>query len=163
MTDGGSSIPEVQALLATLVASKPDGKIAEIGTAFGEGAKAIARALGPAASFVTVEPDPERFAHARGVLDGTRAQLLNANWQDVLPERGPFDLIFFDGGTRAETLSLAIELLAPGGVLVKDDLAPGAPIEGDPVREAFLKDERLAGVELLARSDMAIIIATRRV
>jgi predicted O-methyltransferase YrrM len=163
MTDGGSSIPEVQALLATLVASKPAGRIAEIGTAFGEGAKAIGRSLGPAATFVTVEPDPERFAHARAVLDGTRAELLNADWQDVLPERGPFDLIFFDGGTRAETLSLAIELLAPGGVLVKDDLTPGAPIEGDPVREAFLQDERLAGAELLARSDMAIIIATRRV
>ena len=35
MTGGGSSIPEVQRLLATLVASKPGGRIAEIGTAFG--------------------------------------------------------------------------------------------------------------------------------
>jgi predicted O-methyltransferase YrrM len=163
VTNRGSSVPEVQALLATLVAAKPAGRIAEIGTAFGEGAKAIVRSLGPAATFVTVEPDPERFAHARGVLDGTRAEVLNANWQDVLPDRGPFDLIFFDGGTRAETLGLAIELLAPGGVLVKDDLTPGAPIEGDPIREAFLKDSRLTGVELLARPDMAIIIATRRV
>jgi predicted O-methyltransferase YrrM len=36
----------------------------------------------------------------------------------VLPDRGPFDLIFFDGGSRGDTLALAISLLAPGGVLV---------------------------------------------
>jgi len=162
VTDGGSSIPEVRALLSVLAASKPEGRIAEIGTAFGEGAKAITRSMGPTATFVTVEPDPERFAHARGVLDGTRAEVLNANWEDVLPQRGPFDLIFFDGGTRAETLNLAIGLLAPGGVLVKDDLTPRVPIDGDPVREAFLRDPRLVGVEVVARPDMAIIIATRR-
>lgn len=162
MTDGGSSIPEVQALLAALTASKPDGRIAELGTAFGEGARAIVQSLGPEATFVTVEPDAERFAHSRQVLEGTRAELLNADWQDVLPDRGPFDLIFFDGGTRAETLDLAIGLLAPGGVLVKDDLTPGAPIDDDAVREAFLRDPRLTSVELLARADMAVIIATRR-
>jgi predicted O-methyltransferase YrrM len=162
VTDGGSSIREVQTLLSLLVAAKPDGRIAEIGTAFGEGAKAIAKSLGSGASFVTVEPDAERYAHALGILDGTRAEVLNANWEDVLPQRGPFDLIFFDGGTRGETLNLAIELLAPGGILIKDDLVPGAPIEGDPVREAFLDDPRLIGVELLARADMAVIIATRR-
>jgi predicted O-methyltransferase YrrM len=162
MTDGGSSIPEVQALLAALAASKPHGRIAELGTAFGEGAKAIVQALGPEATFVTVEPDPERFALAREALAGTRAEVLNASWQDVLSGRGPFDLIFFDGGTRAETLNLAIELLAPGGLLVKDDLTPGASIDGDPVREAFLRDRRLTSVELLVRSDMAVIIATRR-
>ena len=149
-------------MLAALVASKPHGRIAELGTAFGEGAKAIAGSLGPGATFVTVEPDPERFAIAQRVLDGTRAEVLNANWEDVLGGRGPFDLIFFDGGTRAETLNLAIELLAPGGMLVKDDLTPGMPIEGDLVREVFLHDPRLVAVELVARADMAIIIATRR-
>jgi predicted O-methyltransferase YrrM len=162
VTDGGSSIPEVQRLLSVLAASKPNGRIAEIGTAFGEGAQAIVRSLGVAATFVTVEPDPERYARAVQVLDGTRAEVLNANWEDVLPQRGPFDLIFFDGGTRAKTLTLAIELLAPGGILIKDDLTPGAPTEGDSVREAFLEDPRLVGVELVARADMAIIIATRR-
>jgi len=152
----------VQRLLAVLAASKADGRIAEIGTAFGEGANAIARTLGPLATFVTVEPDPKRYAHAVQVLEGTLAEVLNAKWEDVLPQRGPFDLIFFDGGTRAESLNLAIELLAPAGILIKDDLTPGAPIQGDQVREAFLTDERLEGVELLATPDMAVIVATRR-
>jgi predicted O-methyltransferase YrrM len=162
VTKGGSSVTEVQALLSVLVASKPDGRIAEIGTAFGKGANAIVQSLGPAATFVTVEPEAERYEYARIALDGTRAEVLNADWEDVLPQRGPFDLIFFDGGTRSETLNLAIELLAPGGILVKDDLTPGSPIQGDPVREAFLRDARLVGIELIARADMAVIIATRR-
>lgn len=161
MTAGGSSIDEVQRLLAVLAASKPRGKLAEIGTAFGAGAKAIAQAMGPEATFVTVEPDPERFAHASAALAGTRAEVVNGRWEDVLPARGPFDLIFFDGGTRAETLELAIGLLAPGGILVKDDLTPGCPVEGDAVREAFLRDERLASVELLTTPTAAAVLATR--
>jgi hypothetical protein len=28
-----------------------------------------------------------------------------------------------------------VALLEPGGILVKDDLTPGRPVDGDPVRE----------------------------
>lgn len=162
MTGGGSSIREVQALLATLVASKPGGRIAEIGTAFGAGARAIAEALPPDATFVTVESDPARYAEARAALSGTRAEVLNARWEDVLPARAPFDLIFFDGGTRGQPFELPISLLAPGGVLIKDDLTPGEPIAGDPVREAFFEDQRLIAVELLTTAATAAIVAVRR-
>jgi predicted O-methyltransferase YrrM len=162
VTAGGSSLPEVGALLAALVASKPEGRIAEIGTAFGVGARAIVDALGPGASFVTVEPDVERYRQAREALAGTRAEVLNAAWEDVLPQRGPFDLLFFDGGTRGRSIELAISLLSPGGVLVKDDLTPGAAIDGDALRDALLRDDRLAGVEILTSPAVAAIIAVRR-
>ena len=49
MTDGGSSIPEVQQLLRVLAA---DRRVAEIGTAFGEGAAMMAET---AREIVTVE------------------------------------------------------------------------------------------------------------
>jgi len=88
VTGGGSSIPEVQELLATLVASKPGGRIAEMGTAFGVGARAIAEALPADATFVTVEPDAARYAEASAALAGTRAEVVNARWEDVLPARG---------------------------------------------------------------------------
>lgn len=162
MTGGGSSIPEVQRLLAALVASKPGGRVAETGTAFGVGAKAIVGALPPDSTFVTVEPDLERYAIACETLAETRAEVLNARWEDVLPSRAPFDVLFFDGGTRDETLGLAVSLLAPGGILVKDDLTPGRQTAGDPVREALLGDERLIAVELLTTPAMAAIIAVRR-
>jgi predicted O-methyltransferase YrrM len=162
VTGGGSSIPAVQNLLAALVASKPGGRIAEIGTAFGEGARAMLDALPADATFVTCEPDQERYALAREALKGTRAELLNADWQDVLPGRAPFDLVFFDGGTRGTTLAQVVDLLAPGGLLVKDDLTPGRAVNGDPVREAFLRDERLVGVEILTTPGAAAIVASRK-
>ncbi|TML59697.1 MAG: hypothetical protein E6G22_12595 [Actinobacteria bacterium] len=59
MTAGGSSIPEVRRLLAVLAAGK---RAAEIGTAFGLGAEALAST---AREVVTVEVDPERAREAR--------------------------------------------------------------------------------------------------
>jgi len=44
---------------------------------------------------------------------------------------------------------------------VKDDLTPGRPIEGDPKREALLRDPRLKGTEILVTPEMACIIAVK--
>jgi predicted O-methyltransferase YrrM len=159
VTAGAFSIAEVQRLVATLVASKPDGRIAEIGTSYGDGAAAIAGALGPAATFVTVELDAARAARARERLAGTRAEVLEGDWRDVLPERGPFDVVFADGGVAYDRVA---ELLAPGGILVKDDLTPGRAVDGDPTREALLRDPRLEATEVLVTPGMACIVAVRR-
>ena len=159
MTAGAYSIPEVQRLVATLVASKPNGKVAEIGTSYGDGARAIVAALPAGASFVTVELDPERAARAREALAGTGAEVLEGDWRDHLPQRGPFDALFADGGGDYGSV---IDLLAPGGVLVKDDLTPGRTIEGDPTREALLLDQRVEAAEILVTPEMACIVAVRR-
>jgi predicted O-methyltransferase YrrM len=159
MTAGAYSIPEVQRLVAALVASKPGGRIAEIGTSYGDGAAAIVAALPAGASFVTVELDPERAATARARLAGTAAEVLAGDWRDVLPPRGPFDLVFADGGVAYDRCA---DLLAPGGILVKDDLTPGRPAEGDATREALLLDPRLEATEVLVTPGMACIVAVRR-
>jgi predicted O-methyltransferase YrrM len=159
VTAGAYSIPEVQRLVATLVASKPDGRIAEIGTSYGEGAAAIAAALQAGATFVTVELDAGRAAAARERLAGTVAEVLEGDWRDLLPPRGPFDLVFADGGVAYDRVA---DLLAPGGILVKDDLTPGRPVPGDPAREALLRDPRLEAVEVLVTPEMACVVAVRR-
>jgi predicted O-methyltransferase YrrM len=160
VTAGAYSIPEVQRLLATLVASKPGGRVAEIGTAYGEGARAIADALPADATFVTVEIDPARAAHAREALAGTRAEVVEGDWRDLLPQRGPFDVVFADGGRDYE---LVIDLLAPGGIVIKDDLSPERPDkDSDPTRRALLADARVEATEILVREDMAVIVAVRR-
>jgi len=159
MTAGAYSIPQVQRLVATLVASKPNGRIAEIGTSYGDGAKAIAAALPPGASFVTVEVDPARAAQARAALAGTRVEVVEGDWRVHLPARGPFDALFADGGG---VYADVIDLLAPGGILVKDDLTPGRAIEGDATREALLLDPRLEATEILVTPEMACIVAVRR-
>jgi predicted O-methyltransferase YrrM len=155
LTGGGSSLPEVQRLLAVLAAGR---RCAETGTAFGEGAAAIAAT---AASLVTVESDAERAAIAAERLRGfDNVELLVGDWREHLPARGPYELLFFDAG-RAEESQSAVDLLAPGGLLVKDDLTPGRP-GPDPVREFLLGHPQLLGVEILTTPSTAAIIATKR-
>jgi predicted O-methyltransferase YrrM len=156
VTDGGSSIGAVQALLRVLASGRD---CAELGTAFGEGAAALAQT---ARSVVTVEFDPDRAGAARARLEGLKnIQLLEGDCYEQLRGRGPFGLVFADGG-RPYDWDAIIGLLAPGGFLVKDDLTPGRPVDGDDVREALLRDPRLAGVEILTTPETAAIVAVRR-
>ncbi len=155
MTGGGSSSPEVQRLLAVLAAGK---RCAELGTAFGEGAAAIAST---AASLVTVEVDEERAALARRRLDGlANVELLVGDWRELLPARAPFEFIFYDSGGLDRSPE-AIELLASGGVLLKDDLTPGWP-GPDPVRDLLFGHRELVAVEVLTTPTTAAIVAARR-
>jgi predicted O-methyltransferase YrrM len=154
VTDGGSSIREVQALLRVLAAGRD---VAEIGTAFGEGAAALAET---ARSVVTVELDPERAAAARERLAGIpNVEPLEGNCYELLRNRGPFGLVFADGGAYDWEAILA--LVEPGGLIVKDDLTPGKPIDGDPVREFLLRDARVTAVEILTTPGTAAIIALK--
>ena len=75
--------------------------------------------------------------------------------------RGPFGLVFGDGG-RPYDWEAILALTEPGGLIVKDDLTPGRPIEDDDVREFLLRDPRLAAAEILATPEMAVIVAAVR-
>ena len=155
MTHGGSSVPEVRALLRVLATGRD---VAELGSAFGEGAAAMAET---ARSVVTVELDPERAAVARRRLEGMpTVALLEGDWRDALRGRGPFELVFADGGVY--DWDAIIELVEPGGLIVKDDLTPGRPIDGDPVREFLLRDPRVTATELAVTPTMNLIVAAKR-
>jgi predicted O-methyltransferase YrrM len=152
LTDGGSSIPAVHALLRVLGAGRD---VAELGTAFGEGAAAMAET---ARSVVTVELDPERAAVARERLAPLgNVEALEGDAYELL--HGTYGLVFADaGGYDWERIVALTEI---GGVIVKDDLTPGRAIDGDPVREFLLRDPRLAAVEILTMPDAAAIVAVR--
>jgi predicted O-methyltransferase YrrM len=155
LTAGGSSLPQVQRLLAVLAAGR---RCAETGTAFGEGAAAIAST---AASLVTVESDPERASVARGRLKGlTNVELHIGDWRDVLPHHAPFEFLFFDAGQIDKSPGV-IDLLAPGALLVKDDLTPGRP-GPDAVRSFLLDHPELVAVEIMTTPSTAAIVATKR-
>jgi len=160
VTGGATAIPEVQALLRVLAAGRD---VAEMGTAFGETAATIAET---ARSIVTVERDPERVAVARERLAGLgNVEPLEGDVYEQLRGRGPFGLVFVDGGLRPVDQSrweAILALVEPGGLIVKDDMSPGRPVEGDDVREFLHRDPRLAAAEILATHDMAVIVAVRR-
>lgn len=44
---------------------------------------------------------------------------------------------------------------------MKDDLTPGAPVDGDDVREFLLRDPRLVAAEILVEPATAAIVAVR--
>jgi predicted O-methyltransferase YrrM len=168
-----SSIPEVGRLLAMLAAARPQGRFAEVGTGCGVGSAWIASALAPEAMFVTVENDEERAAAAGRLFEELpNLRVLQGDWHVLLPPEGPFDLVFLDGGhwkrgdVAAES-EQALELVAPGGVVVIDDLTPealwpedwrGRP---DPAREFWLEDPRLRAVEILTTPRTGAILATK--
>jgi len=168
-----SSIPEVGRLLAMLTAARPRGRFAEIGTGCGVGSAWIASALGPEAAFVTVENDEERAAAAGRLFEGLpNLRVLNGDWHVLLPPEGLFDLLFLDGGRWKSgdivaDSEQALELVAPGGVVVIDDMTPEAlwPEERrgrpDPAREFWLEDPRLRAVEILTTPRTAAMLATK--
>lgn len=159
MTAGGSSIPEVQALLRTLAGGRL--RAAEIGTAFGDGAAAIADGLAPGGRLVTVESDPERLGIAREALAGRDNVLVaGGEWHHELAPHAPFDFLFVDGG-GAKTDPRVLDLAEPGALFVLDDLTPGLR-PPDQVRDFWLGNDRLVAVEILTTPSTAAIVATLR-
>lgn len=157
MTGGSTAIPEVQALLRVLAAGRD---VAEMGAAYGETAAIMAET---ARSVVTVENDPERVDVARERLAGSEnVELLEGDVWELLRGRGPFELVFLDGGLRPvtdERWEAILALVELGGLLVKDDMSPGRPIDGDEIREFLLRDQRLAATEIVVTPGMAVIVA----
>ena len=126
MTGGGSSLPEVQALLRVLAAGRD---VAELGTAFGEGAAAMAET---ARSVVTVERDPERARLARARLaDLANVELLEGDWREAFARRGPFDLVFADGGTY--DWEAILELVKPGALITAQQTLLATLYSSDPM------------------------------
>lgn len=155
MAFGATAIPEVRALLRVLAAGR---NVAEMGAAFGETAEVMAET---ARSVLTIERDPERAAEARTRLAGLdNVELVEGDVYEILRERGPFELVFADGG-RPFDWEAVLAATAPGGLIVKDDLSPDRPVDGDEIREFLLRDPRLAATEILVTPDEAVIVAVR--
>jgi hypothetical protein len=79
---------------------------------------------------ITIEVDPGRSAAAETLGWPSWVRFVAGDAIEVLPSMGVFDLIFADGeGGKWYGLELTIDALAPGGLLVLDDLnAPPAKI-----------------------------------
>jgi len=171
-----SSIPEVGRLLGVLAASRPRGRLAEIGTGTGVGAAWVASSMGAEATFVTAEADDEQAAACERLFaDVPQVRVLHGDWHDVLPPEAPFDLLFCDGGgwkrsppaqMRAES-DRALELVAPGGVVVMDDLTPehlwpaDGPAWQPALREYWLGSGALVATEVQTTADSSVILAVK--
>ena len=128
---------ELGRLLEALAASRPAGRLLELGTAIGYGTLLLARGA-RAGKVLSVDRDPVRLALARdylgraGVLD--RVELFEGEALPMLENLpGPFDLVYLDGDKRdyRRALDLLLPKVVVGGFVVVDNLLWKGRI-GDP-------------------------------
>lgn len=138
------------ALLRMLAAAKPKGRMLNLGTGFGISCAWMLDGMSGDAELWTVDIDEAGSAVAKTHLDG-RLRVVVEDAATFLEGAGAlgqrFDLIFADAMPgKYEHRDRALDLVAPGGFYVVDDLSPitgwkeGAPlakklmdeIEADP-------------------------------
>ena len=165
-------LPDVGRFLAVLAAGCHGGTIAEFGTGAGIGAAWLASSMPADCTLVTAELDPCLAEAAGRLLAGCPGvQVLAGDANDVLPQHGPFDLIFADSGIRDPAAFGALTgLLKPGGRIVMDDLTPvqalpagSALLASDTKRDLFAGEDRLTWTEVVL-PDLAnsLLVGTRR-
>ena len=136
---------ETQSLLRTLIAMKQPLKILEIGTAIGFSALCMSEYAPEGCHITTIEKYEKRIPIARenfrrfGKED--RITLLEGDAMEVLQGlEGPYDFIFMDAakGQYIYYLPELLRLLAPGGILVSDNVLQ----DGDVIESRFAVERR---------------------
>jgi predicted O-methyltransferase YrrM len=157
-------------LLAALAAAIPSGgRILELGTGTGTGTAWLASGLigRDDATLTTVELDPGLVTAFRESTWPAWAEVLEGDAAALLPTLGRFDLIFADAVAGKWTdLHLTLDALAPGGVLLVDDMDlsryadPGHREAVQRVEDTPAADPRLVTVRIPAGTGLTL--ATRR-
>ncbi len=122
------SEPKVGALLAALAASKPGGRILELGTGTGHGTAWLLSGMGPTSTLDSVDTDPAVVAVARRHLGSdSRVTFHVMDGADFIARapRRQFDVIYADAWPgKFSHLDEALALLRLGGIYLIDDLLP---------------------------------------
>lgn len=123
-----ASEPRIGSLLATLAASKPTGRLLELGTGTGLSTAWMLSGMAPDARLTTVDTDPVAQGVARDALGSDiRVDFILADgltWLRSQPAQS-YDLIFADAMPgKYEGLEDALRLVALGGLYIIDDLMP---------------------------------------
>jgi predicted O-methyltransferase YrrM len=115
-------------LLRSLAASKPGGKMLEVGTGIGVGAAYLLDGMDAAARLITLERVPAIAKAARTLLaDDERVEVVTTDAIDWLTayDGPPFSLIFVDTtSAKFERRDLLYAHMEPGALLIADDLLP---------------------------------------
>lgn len=122
------SDPKTGGLLSVLAASKPGGRLLEIGTGTGVGTAWLLAGMDPHSHLDSIDTDPRVQAVARRHLGEDRRVTFHladgAEFLTGLP-RGQVDLVYADAWPGKFThLDEALALVRIGGLYVIDDLLP---------------------------------------
>jgi predicted O-methyltransferase YrrM len=164
------SEPRTGAMLRVLAASKPGGRLLELGTGTGLSTAWLLDGMDRDATLVSVDIDPGSQAVAREILGADpRLEIVTADAAGFLRRQvgASYDLIFADAMPgKYELLDEALALLRPGGLYVIDDMLPQANWpEGHaakvPRLVADLADRTDLRIVSLAWSSGLVLVALR--
>ncbi|MFD6531205.1 O-methyltransferase [Streptomyces sp. NPDC060184] len=143
-----SSEDRTGSLLAALAAARPGGNILELGTGIGEGTAWLLSGMDRSAALTTVELDPAVQDVGRELLGADpRVTFVTEDGGTWLDAYGGalFDLVFADTWPGKFThLGRALDLVAPGGIYLIDDLLP---LPDRPAEHTAAVRRLLAGLE----------------
>ncbi len=162
--------PLTGALLRTLAASRPGGRLLELGTGTGLATAWLLDGMDHTSTLTSVDNDSLVQAVALKCLgDDPRLQLINMNAIEFLGNQAPqsFDLVFADAlPGKYEGLDLALAVVKPGGFYVIDDMLPQTNWPAGHAEKVQVLTERLAGQEGFTLVPMVwasgIIVAVRK-
>ena len=122
------SEPKVGALLSVLAASKPGGRLLELGTGTGHGTTWLLSGMDTNSRLDSVDTDANVVAVAQRHLGADHRVTFHIADGAEFIQRAPkrqFDLIYADAWPGKFThLEEALALLRPGGIYLIDDLLP---------------------------------------
>jgi len=155
------------ALLQVLAASKPGGKLLELGTGTGIGTSWLLSGMDDTATLVSVETD-EQFQAVAGKFLGTdkRLNLVLEDGSHFLRKqpKESFDLVFADAMPgKFEALNDALAVVKPGGFYIIDDLLPqpnwpdGHGAKVDTLMYRLSANPRFAMLPLIWASGVAVL------
>lgn len=165
-----ASLPETGALLRTLAAGRPGGRVLEIGTGTGLSTAWLLDGMDAEARLVSIDIDATTSAvAARHLGADPRLTLVVGDGEAWLREEGHgrFDLIFADAiPGKYQAFEAAWRLLATGGFYVVDDMTPQPDWPEEHVsRAAALLDHLRARTDCHVVSldwSNGVVIAARR-
>ena len=114
-------------LLKTLAASKPSGRILELGTGTGLATSWIIDGMDRESRLITIENNELLIDIARRALNDTRVEFVLADGYEWLQRYSgeKFDLVFADAMPgKYELFEETIGLVRPGGFYMIDDMLP---------------------------------------
>lgn len=133
----------------------------EIGTGCGVGSAWIASGLAPGGSLATIERDEDLVRRVRRLFTDVAAVRVRAgDWRELLDEP-PFDLLFADVSDAADHAEQVLDAVAPGGLVVFDDLVPGHEGGDGSLRTTWLSHPGLATAEVAVSPAEAVLVAAR--
>ena len=159
---------KVGSLLAALAASKPGGRLLELGTGTGHGTAWLLAGMDVGATLDTVDTDETVVAVARRHLGDDRRVRFHVMDGAVYLQRaepGRFDLIYADAWPgKFSHLDEALTLLRPGGMYVIDDLLPqpnwpdGHASKVPALIESLERRDEFATVRLAWASGLMLVV-----